>query len=181
MSPTSEWQEPESKKILDVPSIATLATERSDIIQLKNIEMLVITAQVTYESGADVSTQVKVKFSPKGGLMDTIDYTSFYLTYTANAKVKRSVPVDVAPFGILQVHLYNGDDQAIGRARVWYTAQRRKLNPDNPRPKNPRYAELPEYCYCHTPDCGYILSSPSMHCKEYTCPKCGATLWRAKP
>ena len=122
-----EYEEPERKKVLDVGSIAAGATVDSDQITLNNMEMLVVTAQVKYESGADVSVQVKVKFLPRSGIFDTIDYTSFYLTYSADAEVKRSVPVDVPALGFLKGQLYNGDDQATGRGRVWYTAQRRKV------------------------------------------------------
>ena len=122
-----EYEEAEQKKILDVPTVATLGTMESEQISLDNMEMLVITAQVKYEAGADVSLQVKVKYLPRSGIFDTIPYTSFYLTYSAGAEVKRSVPIDVPPLGFLKVELYNGDDQATGRGRVWYTAQRRKV------------------------------------------------------
>ena len=123
-----EFEKPEQKKILDKPTIAAGGTEESDQIILENMEMLVIEAQVKYEAGADVSVQVKLKYLSESGIFDTIPYTSFYLTYSAGAEVKRSVPVDVPPLGSLKVELYNGDDQATGRGRVWYTAQRRKVD-----------------------------------------------------
>ena len=125
---SSEWEEPERKKVLDQPSIAAGATINSDPIILERMEMMVITAQVKYAAGADVSVQVKVKYCPKGGIWDTIDYTSFYLTYDAGKNVKRSIPIDVPAMGSLLVQLYNGDGQAVERSRVWYTAQRRKVD-----------------------------------------------------
>lgn len=124
---SAEYEKAERKKILDVPSITTLGTKESSHIILDDMEMLVITAQIKYQSGADVSVLVRLKYMPKGGIFDTIPYTSFYLTYTADAQVKRSVPVDVPPIGYMKVELYNGDDIATGRGRVWYTAQRRKV------------------------------------------------------
>lgn len=44
-----------------------------------------------------------------------------------------------------------------------------------------QYTELPERCYCHTPGCGYILESPGAHCRDLSCPRCGARLWRVPP
>ena len=123
----SEWEKAEYKKILDKASIGTLKTVESQQISLINMEMLVLTAQVYYETGADVSTHVRVRYLPKSGIFDTIAYTSFYLSYWAEHDVKRSVPIDVPPLGFLKVELYNGDNIDTGRARVWYTAQRRKI------------------------------------------------------
>lgn len=40
------------------------------------------------------------------------------------------------------------------------------------------YAGLPEACICH--ECGYTVKNPGKHCKELTCPKCGARMWRLK-
>ena len=130
--PSAEYEEPEQKKILDKPSIATLGTEESDLIHLENLEVVTVTAEVAYEAGADVSVLVRLKFCPDGGIFDTIPYTSFYLTYSAGATVKRSVPVDVPPQGMMKVELYNGDNIDTGRARVWWTGQRRKVNPEPP-------------------------------------------------
>lgn len=124
---SGEYEKAEQEKILDEISLAAGATKDSKTIVLENMEMIVITAQVKYEAGADVSVQVRLKFCPPGGIWDSIAYTSFYLTYTADAEVKRSVPVDVPAMGLLKVELYNGDNQATGRARVWYTTQRRRV------------------------------------------------------
>lgn len=121
-----EYEEPDQKKILDVGSIAAAGTKTSEDIILKNLEMIVVTVEVVYEAGADVSVQARLKYLPKSGTFDTIAYTSFYITYTADATVKRSIPVDVPPLGFMKVELYNGDGQATGRARVWWTGQRRK-------------------------------------------------------
>ena len=127
-----EYEDPEHKKILDKGSIAAGATIDSDQILLANLEMLVITAQVKYHAAADVSVLVKVKYLGESGIFDTIDYTSFYLTYAAGEDVKRSVPIDVPPMGYLLIQLYNGDDVAQEHARVWWTGQRRKVKPVAP-------------------------------------------------
>ena len=126
--PSEEYEEPEQKKILDKVSIASLGTEESKHISLEGLEMIVITAEVDYESGADVSLHVRLRYLPKSGIFDTIAYTSFYLSYWAEHTVKRSVPIDVPPMGFMKVELYNGDDIATGRARVWWTGQRRKVD-----------------------------------------------------
>lgn len=56
------------------------------------------------------------------------------------------------------------------------------LKPPRSSPVKPYlYPGLPERCFCHTPDCGYVLESPGKHCAELTCPRCGARLWRAPP
>lgn len=35
---------------------------------------------------------------------------------------------------------------------------------------------IPDKCVCR--ECGYVLENPTKHCNEYTCPECGAQLYR---
>jgi len=117
-------EEERSIRLMDVPSVAAGGTKRGDAIILKKARTLTITTRVKYAAGADVSLVTRLYYITEDGMPDTVPYTTISITVTADAEIQRTLLVDPPEDGMLLPELYNGDDIATGRVRVWYSLQR---------------------------------------------------------
>lgn len=105
--------------------IATSASAYSHgTIPLVRARTLSITTQVTCGSSVDADTTVYLYYSPDGNNWDTIEYTSFDLTYSAGNTVQRTVNIDVPEHGYMKTKVTNGSSaDTLTAVKLWYSIQ----------------------------------------------------------
>jgi len=94
------------------------------MIPLVRARTLSITVRATAGSSVDNDLRCHILYSPDGRNIDTIDYATFDITYTAGSTVQRTANLDIPEHGWLLLKLENlSSADSWSNITVWYTIQ----------------------------------------------------------
>lgn len=106
----------------EVAASATIPSP--NIIPLIRARTLSITTNIYFGASIDANATVYVYYSPDGENWDTIAYTSWAITYSADATVQRTVTIDMPEHGYFKIAIANGSSaDTLDRLAVWYSIQ----------------------------------------------------------
>lgn len=93
-------------------------------IQLVETRTLSLTVQGTAGSSVGNNLRVHVLYSPDGRSLDTDDYATFDVPYSAGNTTQKTVDLDVPEHGYIYLKLENlSSADSWSNIKVWYTIQ----------------------------------------------------------
>ncbi len=94
------------------------------VIPLVRARTLSITTRLTFGTGVDADAVVKIYYSPDGNKWDTLELTSWAITFTVSTTKQITKILDVPEHGHIQIKVTNGSDAGpLTDVIVWYSIQ----------------------------------------------------------
>jgi len=108
-----------------IETIAASGTEQiPGVIPLVRARTLSITTRLTFGQGIDADAVVYVYYSPDGNKWDTLNLTSWGITFTTSTTKQITKIIDVPEHGHIIIKVTNGSDaDTLADVIGWYSIQ----------------------------------------------------------
>ena len=108
-----------------IDDIAASGTDQvPGVIPLVRARTLSITTRLTFGQSIDADAVVKIYYSPDGNKWDTLDLTSWGITFTVSTTKQITKILDVPEHGHIMIKVTNGSDaDTLTDVIVWYSIQ----------------------------------------------------------